>query len=496
MRDPYFWLVFVMALAAALFCYAPQSASLLQLSPEAARVLNNVATPAYRLLFAVSAAGAAWRFGIRGGLVICAVVGPVLLLRVLDRAADPSAWIDVGLIALGVLFSAITGSQGQMQKTLRETTARLGKEIAERKQSEEALLLKTALLEAQSETTIDGLIAVDNNRQMLLYNRQLQEMWRIPPGILTSKLYHLVHRHMINMHKDAEEAEKRFEHFFAHPEEKASYEVSMADGRVLDAFSAPLLDASGVMRGRIWYFRDITARREMEHRMMMTDRLASIGELVSGVAHEINNPLASVIGFSQLALEKDLANDVKEDLTTIRSEAQRAARIVKDLLTFARKHGPVKQPTHVNAAIEDVLRLRAHDHQMAKIEVIRRFADDLPEIMADYHQLQQVFFNVVINAEQAMAEAHGRGRLMISTEKVDRIIKVTFTDDGPGIPEQNMARLFEPFFTTKPPGKGTGLGLSICHRIITEHGGRIYARSQPGEGARFIVELPLDANLN
>jgi len=237
--------------------------------------------------------------------------------------------------------------------------------------------------------------------------------------------------------------------------------------------------------------RDITKRKQMEEQLIVTDRLASVGELASGIAHELNNPLTGVIGFSQLLLDKDVSDDVKLDLRIIYNEAQRAAQVVKGLLTFARKHAPVKQLVNINSAIEKVLELRAYEQKVSNIQANTRFASDLPEIIADHFQLQQVFFNIVINAEHFMIEAHGRGTLTITTEKVGDIIKASFTDDGPGISKNDMGHLFDPFFTTKEVGKGTGLGLSICHGIITEHGGRIYTDSELGKGAIFIVELPI-----
>ncbi len=237
--------------------------------------------------------------------------------------------------------------------------------------------------------------------------------------------------------------------------------------------------------------RDVTERKEREERLMMTDRLASIGELASGTAHELNNPLASVIGFSQLLMKRDVPDDIKEDLGLIHSEAQRCANIVKNLLTFARKHTPIKQLSNVNNIIEDVLLLRAYEHKVNNIEVERRFAPNLPEIMVDSFQMQQVFLNIIINAEYFMAQTHNKGRLTITTEELDNVIRISFADDGPGIAKADLSRLFDPFFTTKPVGKGTGLGLSICHGIVAEHGGRIYVRSQLGKGATFVVELPI-----
>jgi len=237
--------------------------------------------------------------------------------------------------------------------------------------------------------------------------------------------------------------------------------------------------------------RDITERKEMEQQLVVADRLASIGELVAGIAHEINNPLTSVVGFSELVLNRNIPTDVRKNLEIVYSEAQRAAGIVKNLLTFARKHAVGKQLVNISSIIEKVLELRAYEQKVNNIELNTRFAPGLPEVMVDYFQLQQVFTNIIINAEYFMAEAHHRGTLTITTERLDHTVRVSFTDDGPGIGKENLGHLFDPFFTTKEIGKGTGLGLSICHGIITEHGGRIYAESELGKGATFIVELPI-----
>jgi signal transduction histidine kinase len=253
-----------------------------------------------------------------------------------------------------------------------------------------------------------------------------------------------------------------------------------------------VFNEKGEVTGSIIVARDITQQKRIEQQLIMTDRLASIGELSSGIAHELNNPLTSVIGFSQLLMEGDVPANIKEDLATIYNEAQRAAVIVKNLLTFARKHAPVKQLSQVNTVIEDVLKLRTYEQKVNNIEVEKHLAINLPGIMIDYFQMQQVFLNIVVNAEFAMLEAHHKGRLTITTEKVDDIIRISFTDEGPGIPEENLKRIFDPFFTTKEVGKGTGLGLSICHGIVSEHGGKIYAKSENGQGTSFIVELPLN----
>jgi PAS domain S-box-containing protein len=260
----------------------------------------------------------------------------------------------------------------------------------------------------------------------------------------------------------------------------------------LQVSTSPVFNREGDITGVVHIARDVSERKQMEEQLIMTDRLASVGELVSGIAHELNNPLTSVIGFSQLVMEEDVPDTIKKDLDIVYNEANRAARIVKSLLTFAHKHTPVKQISQVNNIIEDVLKLRAYEHRVNNIEVVTRFTPDLPQIMVDYFQMQQVFLNVVTNAESAMIEAHNGGKLTITTGLVDGVVKVSLADNGPGISNENMSQIFTPFFTTKEVGKGTGLGLSICHGIVTGHGGKIYARSQPGKGVTFFIELPVN----
>jgi PAS domain S-box/PAS domain S-box len=255
--------------------------------------------------------------------------------------------------------------------------------------------------------------------------------------------------------------------------------------------TSPITDKDGNYIGAIVGVQDITGRIKMQEQLIMQDRLASIGQMASGIAHELNNPLTSVIGFSELLLGKDLAADVREDLTTINREAKRTANVVRGLLAFARKQGTEKALVDINSSVQGVLQLRSYEQRVNNIKVNVRFAFDLPQILGNGDQLQQVFLNIIANAEQAMLEAHHGGSLTIVTERVGDIVKASIGDDGPGISEENMKKLFTPFFTTKVVGKGTGLGLSICHGIVSEHGGKIYAVSEVGKGATFVVEFPI-----
>jgi two-component system NtrC family sensor kinase len=221
--------------------------------------------------------------------------------------------------------------------------------------------------------------------------------------------------------------------------------------------------------------------------------MSAIGQLVSGVAHELNNPLAGISAFAQLLLaEKRFPPDQRSAAETIYAESRRASRIVQNLLTFARQHKAEKGPAVVNQVLDDTLELRGYELRVRGIEVTRDYDEALPETMADAHQLQQVFLNLITNAEQAMERTPARSqRLIIRTRRHGDALRIELEDTGPGIPPNLLERIFNPFFTTKPTGSGTGLGLSISLGIVREHEGRIWAENVTHGGARFVLELPI-----
>jgi len=231
--------------------------------------------------------------------------------------------------------------------------------------------------------------------------------------------------------------------------------------------------------------------RTSQEQLLQSAKLAAVGELVSGVAHEINNPLAAISLYSELLLDETMEESVLQRIEAIHGQADRTVGIVENLLSFARKHEPKKTRVSVNDVLDSVLKLREYELNLDNIIVSKDLDADLPVTMADFRQLQQVFLNLVTNAEQAMGEAHGRGKLLVRTEVVGGNIRITISDDGPGMPEEHRSRVFEPFFTTKDVGKGTGLGLSICHGIIQEHDGRISVETALGVGTTFIIDLPI-----
>ncbi|MEE8373848.1 MAG: PAS domain S-box protein [Dehalococcoidia bacterium] len=255
----------------------------------------------------------------------------------------------------------------------------------------------------------------------------------------------------------------------------------------------------GKVIGSIGVLKDITECKKAEQEKFKTEqqlqiagRLAAVGELAAGVAHELNNPLSAVQAFAQfLSSNADLDESIKSDIDTIYKEAQRASRITSNLLSFARMYRPERSPISMNQVIEDSLELYAYRMRVNNIEVTIDLDAGLPKTIADFHQMQQVFVNILTNAEQAMSEAHGEGKLVVASQKAGDTIRVSFADDGPGILEENLERMFDPFFTTKEVGKGTGLGLSICRGILQDHGGQIRAISKLGEGTTFVVEIPV-----
>jgi two-component system NtrC family sensor kinase len=234
--------------------------------------------------------------------------------------------------------------------------------------------------------------------------------------------------------------------------------------------------------------------RRTQEQLLQSEKMAAVGQLISGVAHELNNPLTAILGYGQLLASDDLVSPKGADyVEKLHKQAQRTHRIVQNLLSFARQHKPERLPVQVNQILEDTLSLREYDLRANNITVHRELDEDLPEISADAHQLQQVFLNILNNAVDVVLGMRVQRELWVRTYQdadANRLI-VEFIDNGPGVKE--IAKVFDPFYTTKPVGKGTGLGLSICYGIVTEHGGEILVRNAPPRGACFTILLPLAA---
>jgi two-component system, NtrC family, sensor kinase len=226
--------------------------------------------------------------------------------------------------------------------------------------------------------------------------------------------------------------------------------------------------------------------------LLHSEKMAAVGQLISGVAHELNNPLTAILGYSQLLTScGQVGPQGLEYSEKLYKQAQRTHRIVQNLLSFARQHKPERVPVRLNQVLEDTLALRDYDLRMSNIRLHLDLAENLPLAAADPHQLQQVFLNLVNNAVDAILESSGQGDLWVRTAREAERFVVEFVDSGPGV--KDPSKVFDPFYTTKPVGKGTGLGLSICYGIITEHGGLIRVSNVPPRGACFTIELPCTA---
>ncbi|HKM67987.1 MAG TPA: PAS domain S-box protein [Candidatus Acidoferrum sp.] len=253
---------------------------------------------------------------------------------------------------------------------------------------------------------------------------------------------------------------------------------------------SPMRDEANQVNNVVVVMTDITDAALLQAKLAHAEKMATIGRLVSGVAHEVNNPLAAILGFTDLLLENpEVPVSAREDLQIILQETQRTKEIVQDLLSFARQRPAQKEPVNVNVVLRQTIKLRSYDFSSHGVEVTEEFEENLSPTLGDAQQLQQVFLNILNNAYDAIQESGNHGRIRIRTRRAEDDIEVAFMDNGTGVADPE--RIFDPFFTTKQAGKGTGLGLSICYGIVRAHGGEILCWNNEGEsGSTFVVRLP------
>ena len=271
----------------------------------------------------------------------------------------------------------------------------------------------------------------------------------------------------------------------------------LGDWRRIRFNFSPLSDEFGKIEGVVFSGRDVTELKRLEEQLIQAEKLAAMGQMLAGVAHELNNPLTAILGVTELLAERENVEDATQrQLELTHRQARRAARIVQNLLEFSRPASPQKKPVDLNSIVERTLQLHEHSLRRNNVEVDFRAQRDLPQIIGDANQLIQVFLNLVTNAEQAIREVRDSGRIQIRMAPQGARIAVTFQDDGIGIRPESIPRLFDPFYTTKRPGGGTGLGLSICLSIVREQGGTIEAEALPAGGSAFTVYLPVAPDIS
>jgi two-component system NtrC family sensor kinase len=246
-----------------------------------------------------------------------------------------------------------------------------------------------------------------------------------------------------------------------------------------------------LQRSREQLVSTVETLKSTQAQLIQSEKLSGIGEFVAGVAHELNNPLTSVMGFSELLSRAEVNPQHKRHLEMIHKSALRCQKIVQSLLSFARRRQPERKLSNLNELVQNAVEFLSYQLRTSNIQVITELDPALPGVMVDPHQLQQVFLNLINNARQAMEAHQPKGTIRITSDICGQIARIIFQDDGPGISENNLSKIFDPFFTTKEVGQGTGLGLSLCYGIVKDHGGSIQVRSRAGEGAAFIIDIPI-----
>jgi len=284
--------------------------------------------------------------------------------------------------------------------------------------------------------------------------------------------------------------------FVSLPDHPISREIQMAGGEIFLIYIYPIRVNGRETEGVVCYVKDITEQKKMETKIQQTEKIASIGQLAAGIAHEINNPLGVIL--CHLDLIKDdptLSPEARADLETIEKHAGNCRTIISDLLKFAHQHVSVKEPISVNTLIEEVAFMVGGQFRKQQIDIVLHLDREIPMVTVDADKMKQVFLNMLLNSAQAIGE-NGTITLLSSYNADSRMVQIVVEDSGPGIPADILDKLFDPFFTTKPPGQGTGLGLSISYGIIQDHNGDITAESLPGKPTRFVISLPAQGELS
>jgi len=357
-------------------------------------------------------------------------------------------------------------------------------------------------LEAELRTVLDsvqsGALILDSSGRFRFSNSQFGQLLGIDRAKLEQiENFEALTQLLAGRFREPRIFAARWKAFLAGDQEPSRDELELLrpTARVLERFSRPVAGPAGQPVGWLEIYKDVTEHRQIQSHVLQTEKMVALGQVVSAIAHELNNPLTSIMGYVQLMLGHGLPPGPLAEARRVYQEAERTRRIVKNLLYFARENKPQRSIVDLNEIIERTLALRSYELKVEDIAVETDFARDLPKTMADPYQLQQVVLNLLMNAEQALLEARGRGRVHIRTRYLARksggSILFEVSDDGPGIPREVAPRIFDPFFTTKGPGVGTGLGLSIVYGIVRQHEGEVTFQNQPGSGAKFTIELPV-----
>jgi PAS domain S-box-containing protein len=360
-------------------------------------------------------------------------------------------------------------------------------DVTERREMEKTLRRQEEFQRYLLESFPDLILVIDLQERYSFVSARIHDLLGYKPEDLVGKKVEEEQDYspeFLALHRDVSTGRKKFGF--------CEYGARHRDGswRTMRASASPLFDAESKVNGVIVSVRDITVEKKLEQQIIQSERLAAMGQMIGGFAHELNNPLTSILGVTEMLQEGETTESGRKQLTMLQQQARRAADIVQNLMYFSRPTTPGKNSINLSELVQRTLHL--HAYSLRKNNITVDFLPDasLPAVNGDPHQLMQVFQNLLLNAEQAIRETRDRGTLRIRLVKNSNSVSATFQDDGPGIPPDILPNIFDPFYTTKRPGRGTGLGLSICKAILREHGGNVEAAPAPGGGAVFTVTLP------
>jgi PAS domain S-box-containing protein len=359
-------------------------------------------------------------------------------------------------------------------------------DVTERRKLERQLLQQEEFRRRLLESFPDLILVVDLEERYTFISSRARDMLGYQPEDLLGKKISETEEHspeLLALYRDVASGTRIFG--------AAEYGAHHRDGtwRTMRASASQLFDAEAKLGGVIVSVRDITMEKKLEQQIVQSERLAAMGAMIGGVAHELNNPLTSILGVSELLQDSQTTDAARKQIGILQQQARRAAEIVHNLTYFSRPPSQGKTPVNLGEVVERTLNLHAYSLRKNSITVDFLRETGLPYVQGDPHQLMQVFLNLILNAEHAIREAHDRGTLRIRLGNTGESVWASFHDDGPGIPDDILASIFDPFYTTKRPGRGTGLGLSICKSVMKEHNGTIEAANAPGGGAVFTVTL-------
>jgi len=360
-------------------------------------------------------------------------------------------------------------------------------DVTERRKLERQLLQQEEFRRRLLEGFPDLIAVVDLQERYTFVNSRVRDVLGYQPEDLLGKKISETQGHapeLVALYHDVASSTRIFG--------SAEYGTRHRDGsgRTMRASASQFFDADSKLAGVIISVHDITTEKKFEQQLVQSERLAAMGAMIGGVAHELNNPLTSILGVSELLQDSQTTDAAQKQIAILQQQARRAAEIVHNLTYFSRPPSPGQTRVSLAEVVERTLNLHAYSLRKNNITVDFLRESGLPYVQGDPHQMMQVFLNLILNAEQAIREARDRGTLRIRLGKTGESVWASFLDDGPGIPADILASVFDPFYTTKRPGRGTGLGLSICKSVMKEHNGTIEAANAPGGGAVFTVTMP------